>query len=118
MLRSIQTQAEWRKVLCRMTPDGAHFAKDEELAVIKRQEQQLMDFLQEGFNRNMDFHEAKAKAHAELFAVYNRLNTEIAWGYALAMNDDVYYDLFRMPNPHYPRSCIFGPCNDNSEHLA
>jgi hypothetical protein len=118
VLRSIQTQAEWGKVLCRMTPDGTSLAQGDEPVVINKQEQQLIDFLQEGFNRERDFHKARSRAHDELAAVYDRLKNDIAWGYALAMNDSEHYLFNDLPNLHYPMLCTFGPCNIDSDQLA
>ncbi|MFJ4431344.1 hypothetical protein ACIPZG_10260 [Pseudomonas sp. NPDC089395] len=109
VLRSIQTRAEWRKVLCRLTVDGSSLAKNaDEVTIEKEQEQHLIDFLQLGFNRDGDLHKAKN----ELVSIRQRLKTEIAWGYALAMNDTWYYRLNSASNPHYPQRCHFGPCDE------
>lgn len=99
VLKSIQTRAEWRKVLCRMTLDGESMASDDsELAVTERQERYLVDFLRLGFNRDQDLHRAKQ----ELAAVFERLKVEPARGFALAMNDTIFYQLNDRSNPHYP----------------
>ncbi|MNO06313.1 hypothetical protein D3C81_2280480 [compost metagenome] len=50
------------------------------------------------------------KAKAELVAIYQGLKSEIAWGYALAMNDTAYYQLNSASNFYYPDRCSFGPC--------
>lgn len=115
VLRSIQTQAEWRKVLCRMTADGISLAQGgNELVVVKQQEQHLVNFLQEGVNQDQELYKAKG----ELTAIYDRLKETVAWGYALAMNDTEYYDLNRVANPHYPRRCTFGPCEEQSIQMV
>lgn len=107
VLKSIQTRMEWNKVLCRMTRDGSSLVRGgDEAATVSRQRLQLVEFLQEGFNRDQDLR----KAEQELAAVYDRIRTEIAWGYALAMNDTPYYQLNIGSNPHYPKRCTFGPC--------
>ncbi|MNO85776.1 hypothetical protein D3C76_771540 [compost metagenome] len=115
VLRSIQTRAEWRKVLCRMTPDGVSMSQDDnELAVAEQQERYLVNFLQLGFNRDQDLHRAKG----ELTAIYDRLKTDVAWGYALAMNDTGYYQCNIDCHPHYPQRCAFGPCDAEPSQLA
>ncbi|MNJ32813.1 hypothetical protein D3C77_274880 [compost metagenome] len=115
VLKSIQTRAEWHKVLCRMTKDGFSLATGKNKSVVvAQQEQQLVNFLQEGINRDADLYKAKK----ELTMVYDRLKSDIAWGYALAMNDSVYYQLNSLSNPHYPKRCDFGPCEVGLDHLA
>lgn len=115
VLRSLQTRNEWNKVLCRMTRDGSSLARGgNEAAVVAQQRQQLVDFLQEGFNRNTDLY----KAEQELAAIYDRIRPEIAWGYALAMNDTIYYQLNSGPNPHYPQRCAFGPCDAEDSRIV
>jgi hypothetical protein len=115
VLKSIQTISEWNKVFCRMAPDGKNLASnDDEALVVERQEQQLINFLKEGINRDQDLYKAKQ----EIAVIYNNLKAEIAWGYALAMNDTVYYRLNSSPNPHYPTKCSFGPCEDSSVKLV
>lgn len=108
LLRSIQTKAEWRKVFCRINRDGLNMASDgDEFGTISQQEDHLVRFLQEGRSRDQDMYKAKA----ELAAIYDRIRTDAAWGYALAMNDSIFYQLNSFPNPHYPQRCKFGPCN-------
>ena len=99
VLKSIQTRAEWYKVLCRMKSDGESMASDDnERAVAERQERYLVDFLRLGFNRDEDLYRAKR----ELAAVFERLKVGPARGYALAMNDTIFYQLNDRANPHYP----------------
>ncbi len=115
ILKSIQTRAEWRKVLCRMTADGTSLARaDNELEIMEQQEQHLVSFLQEGINQDKELWRAKS----DLTAIYDRLKETVAWGYALAMNDTKYFDLNRVHNPHYPQRCIFGPCESKSSRWA
>lgn len=98
VLKSIQTRAEWYKVFCRMTSDGESMASDDnERLVAERQERYLVDFLRLGFNRDKDLYRAKR----ELAAVFERLKVEPARGYALAMNDTIFYQLNDRANPHY-----------------
>ncbi|WP_445672905.1 hypothetical protein [Pseudomonas inefficax] len=110
VLRSIQTLAEWRKVLCRMTVDGSTLVSggDEE-AIEKKQEQSLVEFLQLGFNRDEDLRKAKD----ELYFVRGCIRAESNWGYALAMNNTEYYRLNDGVNPNFPDRCSFGvDCNE------
>lgn len=98
VLKSIQTRAEWYKVLCRMRSDGESMASDDnERLVAERQERYLVDFLRLGFNRDEDLYRAKR----ELAAVFERLKVEPARGYALAMNDTIFYQLNDRANPLY-----------------
>ncbi|MGO4005128.1 hypothetical protein ABVN23_29190 [Pseudomonas fluorescens] len=107
VLKSIQTVSEWRKVMCRMTRDGRVLAgKDGERVAVVESERHLERFLQEGISRDDDMYKAKA----ELVAIYQGLKSEIAWGYALAMNDTAYYQLNSASNFYYPGRCSFGPC--------
>ncbi|CAG8863305.1 hypothetical protein PS627_00241 [Pseudomonas fluorescens] len=103
VLKSIQTRSEWRKVFCRITANGESMASEEsEVDVIQLQERYLVDFLREGFNRDQDLHRAKQ----ELAAVYDRLKAESTRGFALAMNDSIYYKIHDRSN-----SCYFGGNN-------
>ncbi|CAI8925388.1 ATPase [Pseudomonas sp. IT-P218] len=112
ILRSIQTRAEWRKVFCRMTPDGSNLAESEvELLIIEQQEQKLVDFLREGLNRDLDLHKAKR----ELSVIYERIKPGAVWGYALAMNDTAYYQINSLDNHRYPDDCTFGPCESETK---
>ncbi len=98
-----------------MTKDGSSLAIERDKSVVvAQQEQQLVDFLQEGFNRDADLHKAKE----ELAIVYGRLKTDANWGYSLAMNDSIYYQLNSLDNPHYPKRCDFGPCEAGRDHLV
>jgi hypothetical protein len=115
VLKSIQTRSEWSKVMCRITSDGTSPQNaGTELAVAEEFEQQLVDFLQEGFNQNDKLYKAKR----ELTVIYDRLKKTIAWGYALAMNDTEYYQLNSVDNPHYPQRCTFGPCEEQPSQLT
>lgn len=107
VLRSIQTHVEWRKVFCRMTPDGSNLAEGgNELEVTDRQEQELVKFLQEGFNRDQDLHRAKR----ELAMIYDRIRPGAVFGHALAMNDSFFYQHNSLDNSLFPSRCTFGPC--------
>ncbi|WP_449104525.1 hypothetical protein [Pseudomonas mohnii] len=109
VLKSIQTVAEWNKVFCRMTSNGESLASgNDEVSVVRQQEQHLVNFLQEGINRDEDMYKAKH----ELTVIYDGLKSGIAWGYALAMNDTYYYRLNSLANPNYPGRCAFGPCEE------
>jgi hypothetical protein len=92
--------------MCRMTADGSRIDGSDAATVSKEQEDFLVRFLQQGYNRDDDLREIKW----EIEVIYNRLKTTIAWGHALAMNDTVFYLLNTSPNPHYPQGCQFGPC--------
>ncbi|MGO4005130.1 hypothetical protein ABVN23_29200 [Pseudomonas fluorescens] len=94
-----------------MSADGQNLAKGkDEALVVDEQEQHLIRFLQEGLNRDQDMHDAKK----QLVAIYGNLKSEVAWGYALAMNDTFYYRLNSAQNPSYPARCEFGPCDESS----
>jgi hypothetical protein len=115
VLKSIQTRAEWRKVLCRMSADGVSLAREvNELDVMKQREEHLVNFLKEGIDMDEQFYKAKS----ELAVIYGRLKESVAWGYALSMNDSEYYSVNRLPNVHYPRRCIFEPCAEGSGRWA
>ncbi|MFI8415940.1 ATPase [Serratia sp. NPDC078593] len=122
VLCSIQTRREWFKVMCHRSSDGSDLAQNgDEESVVKQQERQLLEFLQEGFNRDQDMQRRAAElAVLELSKVYHRLKTEqeLSWGYALAMNNTPYYQLNRMPNPHFPQCCQFGPCDATMTQIA
>jgi hypothetical protein len=112
IFRSIQTRAEWRKVFCRMTPDGSNLAETEdEVLIVEQQEQKLVDFLREGFNRDQDLNKAKR----ELSVIYDRIRPDTVWGYALAMNDTPYYQCNSLDNHRYPHGCTFCPCEVEAE---
>lgn len=112
ILRSIQTRAEWRKVFCRMTPDGSNLAEaEDESLIIERQEQTLIDFLREGLNRDQDLHKAKR----ELALIYDRIRPDAVLGHALSMNDTPYYQCNSLDHHRYPHDCSFGPCEAETE---
>jgi len=114
VLRSVQTRREWWQMLSRMTPDGKKKETNNDASLIEQQEQNLVDFLKEGINRDGDFY----KAREELAAIYNGLKINPALGYALAMNDTVYYRLNSISNPNYPVRCLFGPCAEQLHKLV
>ncbi|HEL8126639.1 TPA: ATPase, partial [Escherichia coli] len=91
VLNSIQTRRERIKVMCHRSQDGSDLAKnDDEELVVKEQERQLTEFLQEGFNCDQYMKRRAAElAEQELSKIYNRLKTgkELSLGYALAMNN-------------------------------
>jgi len=108
VLTSIQTISEWSKVMCRITADGSSLrGENNEADVAKEQAQNLVRFLQEGHNRSKD-----------LINILNRLKKEIALGYALDMNNTMFYQLTTMPNPDFPKRCDFGPCESEAGQLA
>lgn len=122
VLCSIQTRREWVKVMCHRSKDGSDLAQigDKQL-VVKEQEQQLLEFLREGFNRDQDMKRRAAELAAqELSEIYLRLKTgqELSWGYALAMNNTRWYNLNRAPNPHFPQRCEFGPSEATMTRMA
>ena len=115
VLRSIQTRAEWRKVLCRLSEDGSDLAQDlNESFVEGEQEKQLVGFLQLGFNVEDELY----RARRELISIREGLKLEASWGYALAMNNTIFYRLNTKTNPHYPHRCSFGPCEEGLGHLV
>ena len=104
ILTSIQTVSEWHSVMCRMTADGSKLSGSG-FQTTKKQEQHLVRFLQEG--KNVDDALTQHKFNIEI--IFNRLKTEPAVGYALAMNDSQFYDLHCTSNPHFPDRCNVGP---------
>lgn len=95
-----------------MTPDGSSLTTAEnEFLIIEQQEQKLVDFLREGFNRDQDLLRAKR----ELSIIYDRIRSGVAWGYALAMNDSPYYQINSDDNFHYPSHCSFGSCETETD---
>ncbi|WP_449433889.1 hypothetical protein [Pseudomonas putida] len=115
VLRSIQTRAEWRKVLSHMTAEGSSLATSLDEAVVEEeQEKKLVSFLQLGLNRDEELYKAKA----EIVDIRKRLKTEVSVGYALAMNDTNYYRLNWACNPHFPRHCDFGFGGEHNWPLA
>jgi len=108
VLRSIQTRREWQKVLSRVSRDGTSLVKDSDVhAVVRRKEQELIEFLQLGFNRDEDLLRERARVEE----VFESLKG-ISWGYALAMNDSIYYRLNTGANPSYPESRSYGPSGE------
>jgi hypothetical protein len=88
VMTSIQTVAEWTQVLVHMTSDGTSLVGRRAAAdVVREQEEHLIRFLQEGYNRDEDMTNAKRA----LEIVYNRLKKTSTVGYALDMNDSLYY---------------------------
>ena len=81
----------------------------DELDAVERHERSLVDFLELGKDRDREFYEIKYE-RSELAVIYDRLKEFGSYGYALAMNDTVYYKLNVGRNPNYPRRCKFGPC--------
>jgi hypothetical protein len=110
VLRSIQTKSEWHKVLSRVNAQGVGPSEGyAELDAVDRHERSLIDFLKLGRDRDGEFYEIKYK-RSELAIIYDRLKEFSSSGYALAMNNTVYYKLSVGRNPNYPRRCKFGPC--------
>ncbi|MNJ68836.1 hypothetical protein D3C77_651250 [compost metagenome] len=70
---------------------------DNEFVVAEEQEQHLVNFLQLGFNRHRGLYWAKRT----LIAIRDRLKSEAALGYALTMNDTMYYQINTGVNPSY-----------------
>ncbi len=62
----------------------------------------ITSFLQKGLNRD-----------DELDIIKSRIRDQVAWGYALAMNNTYDYKLAQGTNPLYPRMGEFGPLSDN-----
>ncbi len=115
VLRSIQTRAEWRKVLCRLTSDGEKLVSNsDDFTIAEEQEQHLVNFLQLGFDRDRDLYKAKR----ELVLIRDRVKDEVSWGYALAMNNTKYYQINYGPNPHYPQRSGFGPGEERSSKFV
>jgi hypothetical protein len=114
VLRSIQTAAEWNKVMCRISEDGSSMAQSgSAFDVAIEQENHLIRFLQEGYNRDDDLRRAKSTIQI----VKARLKLEITLGYALAFNDTPYYLLNNQSNP-YRQLCALSPCGTESERLV
>ncbi|NWC83671.1 ATPase [Pseudomonas putida] len=110
VLRSIQTKPEWHKVLSRVNSQGNGPSEGySELDAVERHERSLVDFLKLGEDRDRELYKIKYE-RSELAIIYDRLKEFSSSGYALAMNDTVYYKLNVGRNPNYPRRCKFGPC--------
>jgi hypothetical protein len=111
VLTSIQTIREWSKVMCRISRDGSSAAVGGNAdTVADEQEGHLIRFMQEGYNRDEDFLNVKW----DIQVVKARLKSEPALGYALALNDTVFYSLSGQSYSQR-RSCEFGPCQADSE---
>ena len=111
VLRSIQSKPEWRKVLSRVNAEGNGPSEGyAELDAVERHERSLVDFLKLGKDRDREFYKVKYE-RSELAMIYDRLKEFSSSGYALAMNDTIYYKLSVGRNPNYPRRCKFGPCD-------
>ncbi|MCZ7841438.1 ATPase [Leclercia adecarboxylata] len=105
ILSSIQTRREWTKVMTHCSKDGTDLALSHSMsedALEAWQESELRTFLQEGLNRD-----------DELDIIKSRIRDQVAWGYALAMNNTYDYKLAQGTNPLYPRMGEFGPLSDN-----
>ncbi|MFJ3487339.1 hypothetical protein ACIPL1_28545 [Pseudomonas sp. NPDC090202] len=113
ILNSIQTQSEWRKVMCRMTVDGSKLPGNSE-KVSEDQKEHLIRFLQEGRNRDVELRDIRNG----LANIYNGLKIEPALGYALSMNNTYYYQLNCDANPHYPVRCDFGDLAESSNKIV
>ncbi|AZE72290.1 hypothetical protein C4K00_2061 [Pseudomonas synxantha] len=112
VLRSIQTKREWLKVLSRVNSQGDSPGEGySELDAVEQHERSLVDFLKLGIkDRDREFYKIKDK-RSELAIIYDRLKDFSSYGYALAMNDTIYYKLNVGRNQNYPRRCKFGPCS-------
>lgn len=114
VLCSIQTRNEWNQVMLHRTVNGKVVSSG---SVVK-QEDELREFLHEGFSRRDDFEELYKDISTELDIVYSRLKDEVSWGYALAMNNTMEYQLNTGINPLYPHSGNFGPYDENREMMV
>lgn len=79
------------------------------MEAVERHERSLVDFLKLGKDRDRGLYKIKYE-RGELAIIYDRLKEFSSSGYALAMNDTVYYKLNFGRDPNYPRRCKFGPC--------
>ncbi|WP_255485549.1 ATPase [Cronobacter sp. JZ38] len=105
ILSSIQTRREWIKVMTHCSEGGMDLALSHPMsegALVAWQESELRTFLQEGLNRD-----------DELEIIKSRIRDQVAWGYALAMNNTYDYKLAQGTNPLYPRMGESGPLSDN-----
>ncbi|HDR2786892.1 TPA: hypothetical protein QCJ61_000895 [Enterobacter asburiae] len=105
ILSSIQTKSEWIKVMTHCSSDGEDLILSppmSEEAILTCKESELQTFLQEGLNRDDD-----------LDIIKFRILDQVAWGYALAMNNTYDYKLAQGINPLYPLMGEFGPLSDN-----
>nr|WP_314580326.1 hypothetical protein [uncultured Pseudomonas sp.] len=111
VLKSIQTIKEWSKVMCRVSRDGSNTAVGGNAATAAdEQEAHLIRFMQEGHNRDEDLLNVKW----DIQVIKARLKSEPALGYALALNDTVFYSLSGQSYSQR-QYCEFGPCQDDSE---
>lgn len=111
VLTSIQTIKEWSKVMCRVSRDGSSMAVGGNAATAAdEQEAHLIRFMQEGHNRDEDLLNVKW----DIQVIKARLKSEPALGYALALNDTVFYSLSGQSYSQR-QYCEFGPCQADSE---
>ena len=109
ILRSIQTCREWEKVMCRVSVDGSRHEVPESLgAAIEKQERELVNFLQIGFDRDDDLYRKKK----EFDEIYGCLKKVPVMGYALSMNNTVYYSLNAYENPRYTSAACHSDCQE------
>lgn len=98
ILWSIQTCAEWEKVMCRVSADGKPRNELEDISsVVCEQEADLIRFLQIGFNRDDDLHKRKK----EFESIRGCLKKAPALGYSLSMNNTAYYQINDCDNPSF-----------------
>ncbi len=136
ILRSIQTRREWDLVFRRISFNGNPLNVS-----VSVKEQELRNFLQTGFDRDdeMDKQRALLDGRAvsqdtfdnvtrdlasvtlddqdDISIIKRRLKTKISWGYAMAMNDTLYYRLNDTTNQHYPVGGSFGPLSDGQKTM-
>ncbi|MBY4836662.1 ATPase [Pantoea sp. DY-15] len=117
VLNSIQTKREWKLVFLRMNEKGRAYVN--ELSVdadnkAEEMEETIIDFLQEGFNRDKDLKDIKARLIVS--NIYKGLKESPASGYALAMNNTMDYKLAQGVNLHYPQMGDFGPLDHNQAY--
>jgi hypothetical protein len=111
VLTSIQTIKEWGKVMCRVSRYGSSMAVGGNAATAAdEQEAHLIRFMQEGHNRDEDLLNVKW----DIQVIKARLKSEPALGYALALNDTVFYSLSGQSYSQR-QYCEFGPCQADSE---
>ncbi|MDU9394717.1 hypothetical protein [Pseudomonas sp. zfem002] len=109
VLHSIQIRREWQKVLSCVSRDGSVVRKDENVSsIVEKEEQDLVEFLQLGFDRDADLQREKER----VFEVFDCLKEDVSFGYALAMNNTIYYKLNAGDNPNYSRCLSAGACGE------
>ncbi|MCG8159164.1 ATPase [Brenneria goodwinii] len=141
ILQSIQTRREWDMTLCSMNRKG------EPSGNVEDKEAELRRYLQLGLNRDKDMDTQKAEIDSQerltnslesfssdmaaimgnnahlpdeynIDAIRDGLKLSPTFGYALAMNNTYDYRLYDRPNPHYPRSGMFGPLSPESDNRS